>query len=396
MTRDPAFWPFATLSPWNYPIGSAAVYATPVRPSGGRFTGGSAIAGPFSPSIWVAASTDPVKTITMSDRNSDGSYGAGIRDINNGLYNSNVFNRHIPSAAHSSNDGFDNNLSIMTIDHLTAMEGEGTTGPTGGPFSFQGPINIDLKGPGWGGNIDNQGRGYGGHLSIWVGSGEETSAGLSAAWQASFGSISPGQQIPCDGASTAINTCHIAGAIRAGELLTGTAGLGYIAHAIAVAFDRSDNNQNLFGGFVWPGTSTENPGGWGSSGNVTYGQLAALLPSFALGSLATAQARMLAQALITYGCYLRDTAGNGSGALSWYADGAAINDMPGSGSDPSWLNDLNIIAQNVVMVTNSYSPTNGGRPRSPGIKLDLGDGTVDSTRIAPSFAAAFGGGAGTP
>ena len=67
-TRDPAYWPFATTSPWNMPIGDKAQYGEIHAPHFDPAAGGGMNCGWWSHPIFIATERDPRVTIYLHPR----------------------------------------------------------------------------------------------------------------------------------------------------------------------------------------------------------------------------------------------------------------------------------------------------------------------------------------
>ncbi len=105
-TRDPAVWPFARTSPWNYPIGSRAEYAvitSDLTHDGIHYL--RVQADQYTSSTWVGAPADPINVITRDDRPKG----------------HNVFPQRVPPAATAS-PGSDASITLVREDHLAAMD----------------------------------------------------------------------------------------------------------------------------------------------------------------------------------------------------------------------------------------------------------------------------------
>jgi hypothetical protein len=328
--RDPALWPFARTSPWNYPIGSRAEYAVIrsdltsdgfhyLKLQGDRFTS----------STWIGAATDPINEITRDDR----------------PRGRNVFPQRVPAGAARA-PGSDASISLIREDHLAAMDLEYAYRDRDGNWHGVGLTNVDLEGPGWG--IDHMGVG-----------------GAS-----------------CDGQTTAAGFPVMAGTIRPGELARG------IRHAL-----RFITNPHMWNrhaptgqGYVWPAVAADTgwnaPDGYGDSGNLFIGSLVAIplwVDVRRLG-LVTPQAIVLADALQDYGAYGSDTDGRIITKMIIEMDYTARSELP---ANPRFDADLYIIARQLRVVTNSHSPS-GGRPGGGGVKIDGGDERL-SAPPAPPF-----------
>jgi hypothetical protein len=66
-TRDPAYWPFSSESPWNYPIGSEAQYEDISSPSFTVDGGAGMNSRIWSHPVFIATENDPVRNIYSSN-----------------------------------------------------------------------------------------------------------------------------------------------------------------------------------------------------------------------------------------------------------------------------------------------------------------------------------------
>src|SRR5579884_1109049 len=352
-TRDPALWPFAATSPWNYPIGSAAQYATIVKGDGTTgFTRAYFNAGQFTFGVWIASTSDPLRNIVRDDRQSNG--GPTY------VYSANTFPRQVPAGMVAAPG--EGQLIVITTDHLTAMELYGAYQDANG--NWHGPAgmsNVNLKGPGWG---EPEG--------IWYSAGQE-------AMPQPATSVASGTALDGDGCTTAACLTGLGGLIRPGELRNG------IPHALAFATEPYYWNRNAPGGrsFVWPAVSSDDPTPYGTQGNLYFGGLVAIPASVDVNSLGlqTTEGKNVALALQRYGAYARDTADTGPNTLVFYMDYAARGELPTSAA---FASDMAIIARHLMVVANSHD--NGRKPIAPSVKVQApgGDGTLLAP-LAPPF-----------
>lgn len=331
-TRDPALWPFDKLSPWNYPIGSGAIYE-PIRSAirGGGFTTGAINTESYTVAIWVASASDPIRKIYRKDRSMA------------------YFERRVPTAATPSK-GTDAHMIVISPDHLTAFEMIGAVKRADGDWEVSGAaVDVDLKAMG---------------IRLPGGSG-----------------LTDGFVIAYGGSATA-------GVIRAGELGTG------IKHALHFMTDPKMWNRNAPGGrpYVWPASSADGyatqpePGGYGSTGNLYMGSLVAIPPLVNISALGleTPEGLVLARALQDYGAYGTDSAGVGE-KIVFRFDYAAVRAGDINNLLSNWTpfqRDLDRIARQLQVLVNSH--TAGNQPPVPG-----GGGTP-RTSLAPDFATAQG------
>jgi len=378
--RDPATWPFATNSVWNYPIGSNAKYNTGAI--GNSNTWANIANGHFwivcsscFNQTYIATTSDPFQWIKIS--------GDGAGGTQN-TYGTVCFQRHFSTAMFPLKDTVDPIFSVVSPDHLSAIETYGasvaTTSCGAGINQAYGnaAINVDLKGPGiWNRNASPP-TNYGdfGDMALAFGSGEE-------ATPANIIGVTAGNAITAMGQNTAARYSRFGGIIRKGEFRNG------IHHALDIQALTSMLNQNSPSGncVVFPaaGCDTGFASAYGTSGPLYMGGLIAIpnTVNLAAHTFDTVCGKNLAYAFQQYGAYVSDTAGG----LTVVVDQDGLAEFCADNADMLW------IGQNLAVVTNSYNPTTGGPPRI-GYKLDGGDGTVNSSLIAPPFGAQWGGGNG--
>ena len=354
--RDPALWPFAATSPWNYPIGSNAIYALTNLGGTGKHFGAMQFQGnQYTTAVYIAQSTDPILNLRRTDRTSTG--GGSF------IYSTNTFSRHVPSGAASSPG--ENQISIISPDHLIAFEGNTNNAGTlsGNPISIgAAEVNLDLKGNGW-----NQAA----TMSMWYNSGDEATPPPNSPYNIN------GKLMPTDGIVTGAGLPWLGGLIRSGELTNG------INHAMAGQINPDYYNRNAAWGFahVWPATNDEAGSfTFATSGNIYEGSLLAIPASVNLAAigLQTTQGMNIARALQRYGIYLRDSDPTAGTSIDLENDANMAGEIPTSSA---FLADLNRLVGLLQVVTNSHH--NGGQPQG-GIKLDAGDGTLLAP-LAPPF-----------
>ncbi len=329
---DPALWPFAVTSPWNYPIGSNARYAVITSDLTTRgFASGYINHDQVTVPAWIAAASDPLTRIILRHESPNRTYF-----------------RHISKAAIVRSDhgisppfGPAHDMHFVTVDpdHLHSTELYSTGWDGTGYFTNgwgNAHIDVDLKGPGIG-----------------------------------FGST----------AIVAMGSSGLGGLIRPGELANG------IPHAVAFATDPKMWNRNAPGGqgFVWPASTVDGDftATYGKKGNLFFGGLVAIPASVNLNSLGlqTPQGLVLATALQKYGAYGRDSAPTGPHIIFFMDYVAGLKrEFP---DHPAFLSDLDLIARQLQVVTNSFTPTNGEAPRT-GVKLEGADGRLLAP-LAPPF-----------
>ncbi len=328
-TRDPAYWPFAATSPWNYPIGSNAQYADFAvagarRPAAGT---GMKLGMDANTSVtWVGQPADPVRTWS---------------------YGSSAVQMHIPDNAAPT--GGESLMTFVDVGHLYAQDSYGSGRSADGNWRAGGAlVNVLLKG---------SGHGFDGFSCL--------------------GPNQPPDYNWCLGQTRAAGVSLFAGAVRPGELTNG------IRHALSLIVGREYLRRSP--GHVWPAEADDGADGYtgGPACNYSLGQLVAIPLSVDVESLPLVlpQSRNIARALQRYGAYSVDTSG---GLFDVVVDFRAISEWWSWLNDPNWAHDMyEVIGAQLRIVTNGFDPTNGRQPRN-GVKLDGGDGTL-SAPLAPPF-----------
>ena len=131
--RDAAVWPFASDSPWNYPLGRNAQFAMPVAAGSPAAGSPNMTAGFDKMGINAGQYTIPVFIASAKDRQCNFSRSAppkaspppckpGDELEGCALYAEEVFSRHIPSDAVVS-PGSDRHVTIISPYHRTVIEG---------------------------------------------------------------------------------------------------------------------------------------------------------------------------------------------------------------------------------------------------------------------------------
>lgn len=126
--RDPAYWPFEASDPWNTPLGSGATYATETSPGFDPKAGASLNCTGWSHPVYVARSTDPVRTFYRED----GSVCAEI---------------HVPDAAEPDGEQ-DAHLHVIDEKHSRVVETWGCWRDEDGDFHAGACVVNQLRGPG--------------------------------------------------------------------------------------------------------------------------------------------------------------------------------------------------------------------------------------------------------
>jgi hypothetical protein len=103
MTRDPAFWPFSSSSPWNTPLGSSAQYSNIVSPGFSPTGGANLNVNAWSWPVYLASQSDPLVSV----------YWAGDAQPTTTI--------HIPIGAMPDAQS-DHSMIVISPDHLTVTE----------------------------------------------------------------------------------------------------------------------------------------------------------------------------------------------------------------------------------------------------------------------------------
>ncbi len=323
VSRDAALWPFASDSPWNYPLGYNAKFAVPVA-AGSPAAGSPKMTGGFEKmGINAGQYTIPVFVATRSDRLCNFSRSSPPKtppappckpgDELEGcqIYPVEVFARHIPSAAVVS-PGSDRHVTIVSPDHQTAIEGFSCSADGSGGFKCLGSAkNVDLAGNGWdsfgvwGGDhhpVESAGNGT---MSLWRAGGDVASPRPNAA------SPNASQlRLGSDGFVVAAGTSALGGLIRSGELQNG------IFHALQFVADPWRWNRNCpgsklrsWGAYVWPASSSDDPtrDEFGTTGNLYEGGLLAIPPSVNVSALPFRTGKVLVRIQLHVSVLMRHT-----------------------------------------------------------------------------------------
>ena len=172
----------------------------------------------------------------------------------------------------------------------------------------------------------------------------------------------------------------LGGTIRLGELVPG----GVIRHALKIGIYGHFylSYQGDTPGFRWPavqadgyaGDCTNDPMGCykGTDPEMEMGVLLALPANFDIDKLETEPARILARAFQDYGGYVSDDTHWGATVVmtEWSPDGRVRDEFKqawgyefgGEQAANPWLEDLQVIVQNLNVVTNNTPETIGGGP----------------------------------
>lgn len=316
--RDAADWPFDRTSPWNYPIGSGAIFERETMPNWDLSGGGHANIEWYSIPTYIASSTDPLRKVYDRRFGNPGKLVDAIR---------------VPDTAQEA-WGTDGHLNIIDETHRWVSEMWSVQRLPTGDLSTKGYNKNDLRGPGGG-------------FASWHG-------------------------------SVAAGTSSLGGMIRKGELVNGTAGLRTgIRHALQGIVYPYALNRNAPGGrpYVWPASSADSPAFRGEAydtvGNVYMGSLLAIPPWVNIDKLGITdpQALEIARALQDYGLYIVDTGGVPSNRIVIRIDPQAAADIR---NRDAFLAGLSRALRELYVVTNSHAdgkapaiPGGGGAPRRP-------------------------------
>jgi hypothetical protein len=307
-TRDPAYWPFATTSPWNMPIGDKAQYGEIHAPHFDPAAGGGMNCGWWSHPIFIATERDPRVTIYLHPRYLNVAEKAFIT-------------MRVPADAQPDPKS-DAHLHIIDETHRFVVEMIGAVKDAHGKITATwGACKNDLRDAGVYDTPYHGTRAYGGSA--------------------------------------------IAGLIRRGELTHG------IPHALAAAIDPKAHNRNGPGGkpFVWPASSADGDAdtAYGTTGNLYMGTLVAIPPTVDLDKFGfTGPDLAIARALQDYGAYIVDSGGCN---FQLFAEPKAKDEAAQIKVEPSGQSyySLRKLVPFLRIVTNNgpQSVGGGGTPRRP-------------------------------
>ena len=306
-TRDLAYWPFETLSPWNHPVGSGTIYEPETMPRWDVSRGGYANIEGYSIPTYVATTADPLRRIYNRQ---SGPFPGGL-----------VGTIRVPDSAEPA-WGTDGHMNVVDETHAWVSE----------MYIVQRLSSSDISTLGYN---KNSLRGLGGGFAGWQG-------------------------------SVAAGTSGLGGMIRAGELVNGTGGSGTgIRHALQGIVYPKALNRNAPGGrsWVWPASSSDPTSGYDVVGNVHMGSLLAIPPWVNINTLGitNTQALEVARAMQDYGIYLVDTGGVSANQLVIRIDPQAKTDI---GNRTTFEAGISLAMRQLQVVTNSHA--NGGAPTIPG------------------------------
>ncbi|RCJ19827.1 hypothetical protein A6S26_03580 [Nostoc sp. ATCC 43529] len=262
--RDAAYWPFATNSPWNMPIGSKAKFepvSSPQWTTNALKYGFIINSTDYTIPVYIATYSDPIRKVYRTDNKTQG-YVA--------------FQQRVPDSAKPSPGG-DAHLAIIDQTHSYVTEMLRGKRRSDGNLEAPFPNKIDLRGTG--------------------------------IFKDYHGSCAYG------------GSC-IAGLIRKGEIKTG------INHALRISITTAVLNKNAPAGkpYVWPANTADDGDGrsYKGTGNVYMGSLLAIPPNVNIEEIASkgTPAYNLAKALQDYGAYVVDR-----GHLNLYAEPTAKDEV---------------------------------------------------------------------
>ena len=298
--RDPAFWPFASTSPWNMPIGDGAKFAEVDSPGYSVKAGAGIVTTEWSHPIWIASPSDPMRKIY--DKNT-GRVFAEIR---------------IPANARPDPKG-DGHFHIIDETHAFVIETYAAKLRPDGDWESNNVRKNDLRGEG-----------------VYV-SGPVRYTGTRAYGGSAIG-----------------------GLIRKGELQNGIPH----ALAVAVPRPAMNQNTPSGPGkpCVWPASTADN--GWqityGKIGNIHMGTLQAIAGSVDVSKLGLSPGGLvLARAMQDYGVYITE-ANCPTCKITFYAEPTADAEVTAAvRADLSKLiQHLKIVTNNT-----SETRGGGGKPR---------------------------------
>ncbi len=300
-TRDPAYWPYSSDSPWNMPIGSGAQFA------------------PATSSKWTSIQNVGF-VMTYAPDNSIPVYVAKLSDPIRKIYRTNggsneyvVFTMHVPDAAVPATGGSgDHWLELIDETHSYVIEMFQAVKRSDGDIEAGFPNKIDLRSSG----------------------------------------ISPDRY---EGSCAYGGSC-IAGLIRKGEISDG------IRHALRMSLAPQVLNQFAPNGksYVWPaGSSDSNAAStYSTAGNVYMGTLLAIPPDVDIEKIAGPPGTPLyelAWTLQNYGAYVVD-----SGYFNLYGEVGTENELKSLQYNTALTKYLQVVTNN-----GPNSVGGGGTSRQP-------------------------------
>lgn len=153
--RDPAYWPFATGSPWNMPLGSGATYDSPTS---------AATQNLRAPINRASVNSDQYSIPVFLATAADGNITVGWTASYDPPYSGGAVTFPAPADVAASM-GSDADILIVSIDHHTGYEfWKFTTTPTAATFMAEYYVKTDLTADGWSGGIHAAGCSLAGGL----------------------------------------------------------------------------------------------------------------------------------------------------------------------------------------------------------------------------------------
>ncbi len=316
--RDLRKWPFSQSSPWNWPIGSGASYASSSDPRvvAARRTdiGINANSGSWSIPVYYASASDPVQTVWVSPPS--GSFRAGTVSI------------RMPANAQAAlpawNSGWtDAHLVILDPDGRYSHEFWQMRQTGANTWQAASYAKVDLAG---------SGVGYSGHGStdpnLWPWPSYYNEHPDNLGW----------------GATRAYGGSSLGGLIRQGEI-----DAGVIRHVLAVALNRSQLKDPA----VWPASKSD--GQYPAGGAVPMGSLLAIPKSVNIDALGLSPPiKTIARALQDYGAYVVDMADT----FCFYVEPAASGEASQINQNAGQLNTLRQLL--TVVANNGHGAAMGG------------------------------------
>jgi hypothetical protein len=366
--RDWRLWPFSSTSPWNYPIGNGARYASVSLTS----ITASISFKQWTSSVVIASSSDPVTNVrygswggstpstwTYLHNGGDGCFVSPstldpktfqpVSTIKNYAFGQSALppflaNYYSTINSPSTTRVWPASLHASQLDYYTSINMP--TGACGSPDS-DGMMSV-IQPTGWALDtyatvtLDDQ------TLLASMGSFVDLKGDGTGYWNGRRASMIP----------------SLAGLIRKGELASGR-----IPHALAVTISPTVLKEQA----IWPASAFDMNSGY--SGALPMGSLLGIPPWVNIDGLGlTPLGKVIARAAQNYGIFIVDrTGGPGINILSELGNpdiGTAAVGATGSYPNTAWIKsdvDLQIIKNNLQLITNNtpITPGGGGAPRQP-------------------------------
>jgi PKD repeat protein len=347
--RDWRKQPFASTSPWNYPVGSGAVYTSVPNLTSVYFGLGPATS--WTAGIYVATSSDRVGSLYFNNSNWSFLYsGITINGTHYPVHNSGnpaVVENWLRQNSSTTNNWPANNY-VTVVPGASSPNWPADYHHATDPY-YSRTFNIP--------NGAVPSPDTDGHLAVYQPNGWvlETYASIVLANGDVVTSVGSYTDAQGDGTGwssgrRASMLPSFAGLIRSGEITAGS-----IPHAMNVLLSATMLKEQA----MWPAYSWDTNAGY--SGTLPMGSLLAIPASVDVHNLGlTAQGEVVAHAAQDYGIYVADRGGPGGMTLL-----AELN-----ASDSTWSgqgNDLSIIKNNLKWLSNNSAstPGGGGTPRQP-------------------------------